>query len=129
MWSKSQLLKIKHNIQLAAASLSDAESLETPELFEKWRPDLRCSVGMRVSYNGKLYRCVQAHTSQSDWKPDITPALWVAVSVEEWAEWVQPTGAHDAYNAGDKVSHNNSHWVSTVNANVWEPGVYGWEKQ
>ena len=48
---------------------------------------------------------------------------------EEWPEWSQPIGAHDAYAAGDKVSHNSKHWVSNVNANVWEPGVYGWDEQ
>lgn len=42
--------------------------------------------------------------------------------------WVQPTGAHDTYNAGDVVAHNGKAWVSTVNANTWEPGVYGWDE-
>lgn len=43
-------------------------------------------------------------------------------------EWVQPIGAHDAYAKGDKTSHNSKNWVSTVDNNVWEPGVYGWEE-
>ena len=42
--------------------------------------------------------------------------------------WVQPTGAHDAYKKDDRVSHNGNTWTSTVAANVWEPGVYGWTK-
>lgn len=45
------------------------------------------------------------------------------------AEWVQPTGAHDAYALGAVVSHNGKVWVSTVDSNVWEPGGYGWEVQ
>ena len=41
---------------------------------------------------------------------------------------MQPIGAHDAYAKGDKTSHNSKNWVSTVDNNVWEPGVYGWEE-
>jgi len=52
----------------------------------------------------------------------------VRTSTEEWPEWIQPTGAHDAYNIGDKVSHNSKHWINTINANVYEPGVYGWDE-
>lgn len=40
--------------------------------------------------------------------------------------WVQPTGAHDAYALGAQVTHNGQVRQSTVNANVWQPGVYGW---
>ena len=82
---------------------------------------------MRVRCGGKLYRCEQAHTSQEGWEPPNVPALWTAVSLDEWPEWVQPTGAQDAYMAGDKVTHNETHWISTVDANTWEPGVFGWE--
>ena len=60
------------------------------------------------------------------WTPDVTPALWKEVSVDEFPEWVQPTGVQDAYKLGDKVSHNNLHWISDVDNNVWEPSVFGW---
>ena len=78
--------------------------------------------------DGKLYKCVQAHTSQADWTPDTAASLWTPVSdpAEEWPEWSQPVGAHDAYSKDAKVSHNGKHWTSTVDSNVWEPGVYGW---
>lgn len=77
---------------------------------------------------GKRIRCVQAHTSQADWTPDATASLWKKIGdpTEEWPAWSQPIGAHDAYNSGDKVSHNGKHWTSNIDANVWEPGVYGW---
>ncbi|GAB3042289.1 carbohydrate-binding protein [Sediminivirga luteola] len=42
------------------------------------------------------------------------------------AQWVQPAGAHDAYLAGDEVTHEGRRWVSMADANVWEPGVSGW---
>lgn len=83
-------------------------------------------MGDRRRFDGVLYKCVQAHTTQADWTPDITPALWVAVSIEEYPEWVQPTGAHDAYNIGDKVTYNGNRYVCTVNGNVYAPDVNGW---
>lgn len=84
----------------------------------------------RYQHNGTLYKCVQAHTSQADWTPDTASSLWSKTSdpAEEWPEWSQPVGAHDAYSKGAKVSHKEKHWISTVDSNVWEPGVYGWEE-
>lgn len=115
-------------IEQLAITLDDATALTGVELFPPWEL-VAYSVGDRVQYNGTLYKCVQAHTAQSDWTPDVTPALWVVVSIEEYPEWVQPTGAHDAYSKGAKVSHNGSKWVSNVDSNVWEPGVHGWTKE
>lgn len=79
-------------------------------------------------YGSDLYRCNQDHTSQADWTPAAAASLWSKIGdpTEEWPEWSQPVGAHDAYNAGAKVSHNGKHWTSDVASNVWEPGVYGW---
>lgn len=125
-WIK--LRKLRELIRQAAESLPDAKALEGVELFEPWEADQYYATDQRIRYGDKLYRCVQTHTSQADWTPDITPALWTEVSVEEWPAWVQPIGAQDAYNEGDKVSHNEKHWVSMTDANVWEPGVYGWEE-
>lgn len=100
---------------------TDETALEAVDIYPEWRTDTAYTVDERIAYNGLLYRCVQAHTSQAGWSPDLTPALWTRVSVEEWPEWVQPTGAQDAYMAGDKVSHNGRHWQSIVDNNVWEP--------
>lgn len=119
---------LRSKLEYMATSLEDADALTTVEFFPKWGVGVSYNVNDRIRYNNILYKCVQAHTSQSDWTPDITPALWTKVSVEEFPEWVQPTGSQDAYNIGDKVSHNEKHWTSTVDANVWEPGVYGWEE-
>ena len=119
-------MKMRPYIEKAAASLSDAEALEVPTLFPAWVSGTNYSTDERIEYDGTLYRCVQGHTSQADWVPTATPALWVVVSLEERPDWVQPTGAHDAYATGAKVSHAGKHWTSNVDANVWEPGVYGW---
>ena len=107
---------------------TDETALEAVDIYPAWRTDTAYTVDERIAYNGLLYRCVQAHTSQAGWSPDLTPALWARVSVEEWPEWVQPTGAQDAYREGAKVSYGGKHWISAVNNNTWEPGVYGWRE-
>lgn len=109
--------------------LTDEQAEQFPQAFLEWETGCQYAVGDRRRYNSKLYRCVQAHTSQEGWEPPNTPALWVRTAPEgEIPEWIQPTGAHDAYGLGDKVTHNGSQWVSTVDANTWEPGVYGWDQ-
>lgn len=118
--------RLRHKIEDLAITMTDEEGLEFVDLFVNWVTGTAYAVGDRVKFDDTLYKCVQAHTSQDDWTPDLTPALWVRVTVEEWPEWVQPIGAQDAYMAGDKVTHNEKHWVSDVDSNVWEPGVYGW---
>lgn len=115
-------------IEQAAVSLPDEDALTAPEMFPHWKPNIQVNVDERYYYEPKLYRVVQAHKTQEGWEPDITPALWTVVSIDEWSEWKQPSGVQDAYIIGDKVSHNEKHWMSTVDNNVWEPGVYGWEQ-
>lgn len=124
---KEHARKLRELIVRASLSLSDEDALEGVELFPMWtiKP---YEVGDRIRYNDILYKCIQAHTSQSDWTPDVTPSLWTRVSIDEFPEWVQPLGSEDAYQTGDKVSHNGKHWVSTADNNVWEPGIYGWDE-
>lgn len=117
---------LRRLIEQGSASLDDETALTGIELFPMWKANTSYALGDRVQYEGVLYKCVQAHLSQADWMPSATPALWTVVSLEEWPEWRQPTGAQDAYAQGDHVSHNGDHWISDVNDNVWEPGVYGW---
>ena len=116
----------RRSIEAAAALQSDEKALENIYLYPLWEAGKAVQVGERYRYGETLYKCVQAHTTQSDWTPDKTPALWTVVSLDEWPEWVKPTGAQDAYMQGDKVSHLEKHGVSDIDANVWEPGVYGW---
>lgn len=121
--------QLRQLIEQLAVTLDDETALIGVELFPMWTIDLAYAVDDRVQHGGILYKCIQAHTSQADWTPDATPALWVIVTIEEWPEWVQPTGAHDAYSKDSKVTHNGKKWISSYDANVWEPGVYGWEEQ
>lgn len=118
-------------IEKASISLTDEDALQAVELFPQWVVDHAYAVDERLQYNGVLYRVVQAHTSQADWTPDITPALFVVVSLDEWPEFIQPTGAHDAYNKGDKVTFEGKHYISLIDGNVYSPAAYpaGWQEQ
>lgn len=102
---------------------SDDQALQIAELYPAWHVDVNYRVGQIVRHEGSLYRCAQAHASQSEWTPDASASLWSAISFAENGveNWVQPTGAHDAYNVGDHVMHNDVEWVSLINGNTWEP--------
>lgn len=124
--TKTTMAAIIAALKRLRASATDESALDAIALYPAWRTGTAYAVSDRIRYGATLYRCVQAHTSQADWTPDVTPALWTVVSLEEWPEWVQPTGAQDAYRIDDKVSHNGKHWVNTLDYNTYEPGVYGW---
>lgn len=128
MITKAHARILRKKIEELALPMTDADAYAVPELFKAWKTDTAYQTGDRVQYEGKLYKCIQNHTSQADWTPSTAVSLWVEVADPsiEFPEWVQPTGAHDAYMKGDKVSHNEKHWISEYDANIWEPGVYGW---
>ena len=130
---KSKLILLRAMIEKGAVSLPDEDALEAVELFPAWAVETAYGAQTRVRYDGKLYRCEQAHTSQTGWEPDKTPALWTEVAEPgEIPVWRQPTGAQDAYQTGDKVWYpekDTTVYVSTMDNNVWEPGVYGWEAE
>lgn len=126
---RDEAMKLRRAIVLGSESLTDETAQDVPYLFNPWEPEKGYSAGERVRYGDTLYKCLQGHTSQPDWTPDVAVSLWVRVDDpgEEWPEWVQPTGAQDAYSKGAKVSHTQKHWVSNVDGNVWEPGAVGTE--
>ena len=107
---------------------TDEQALAAPSLYPLWRPGVYYEVGIRVLYNGILYKVLTAHTSQDDWTPDAAPSLFAKVLIPDETvvpEWEQPDSTNP-YSAGDKVTHNGKTWVSDIDNNVWEPGVYGW---
>lgn len=129
MISTAEARKMRAEIEERAKELPDSTAYEVPYMFPQWKiKDYQ--TGDRVQYEGNLYKCIQAHTAQSDWTPDVSVSLWVRVDDPsiEWPEWRQPTGAQDAYAMGAKVSHNGKHWISAIDFNTYEPGVYGWDE-
>lgn len=127
--NRQMAIKYRRHIERAAVSLPDEDALNAPEMYPHWREYMTLVVNDRIYYHDKLYRVVQAHTTQAGWEPDITPALFTEVAKPgEIHDWVQPTGAHDAYNKGDKVRFEGNVYESLIDGNVWSPCVYpaGW---
>lgn len=121
--------KLRDRIHKAAVSLPDGDALEAVELFPAWAAATAYDADVRVRYEGILYKCLQAHESQAGWTPADAPSLWAQVLIPEpdvIPEWIQPDSTNP-YMTGDKVTHNGQTWISVVDNNVWEPGVYGWE--
>ena len=110
-------------------SATDEQALSVPVLYPAWRSGVNYVTGQRVLHGGVLYKALQDHTSQDDWTPDAAPSLFAKVLIpdaETITEWEQPDSTNP-YSKGDKVTHNGKTWISDIDNNVWEPGVYGWE--
>lgn len=112
-------------------ALDDGDALAVMECFPTWESLVGKAVtaGERIWDDGKLFRVVQSHTVQEDWRPAELPALYTQVTLDEWPDWRQPTGAQDAYNKGDKVTFDGKHYISLIDGNTWSPASYpaGWE--
>ena len=114
--------------QINTLTVDDNTALRMVEFYPEWSADTDYTAGYKVQHGGKLWRCLQAHTSQTGWEPNNAPSLWAKVLIPDEnviPEWEQPDSTNP-YMAGDKVSHNGNTWVSDIDNNVWEPGVYGW---
>lgn len=124
--------QLRSQIEEVAATIPDETVPNYTDLFPKWSGDgVAYNSEVRIRYGGELYKCLQTHTSQSDWAPTAAPSLWAKVLAgqegTEIGEWVQPDSTNP-YMKGDRVLHNGKTWESTVDNNVWEPGVYGWNE-
>ena len=121
--------KLRAAMTAAAPALDDATASTVPEMFPRLKSNGELvKAGTRINWNGTVKKAAADLWDTAENTPDAAPALWVAVSVDAWPEWVQPTGAHDAYHRGDKVSYNGKHYICTADANVYAPGVSGWEE-
>ena len=111
-------------------TLDDTTISEHADIFPKWDENWTGKKGSIVLDGDTLYRSIHDVGKGQNVKPSDNPSMWTPIGRpgEEFPDWSQPLGAHDAYGTGDKVSHNNKKWISTVDRNCWEPGVYGWEE-
>lgn len=124
-------------LQMFAQTLGDEDAMEVATLFPEYEVGKAYKVDEIIIYgvnevsDPQLFRVVQAHTSQEDWKPSETASLYspIGLNAEGYPVWSQPTGAHDAYNEGDIVDYNGELYVSKINGNVYSPDAYpaGWE--
>lgn len=115
---------------IRADQLTPDELAALVDLYPPWSADsVQYDADAIVAYDSQLYRIVTPHTSQESWTPDATPALWEPCAPPGTIPiWQAPSGAHDSYAKGDRVTWpaGGSVWESTVDNNVWEPGVFGW---
>lgn len=128
---------IREAMDVAGATLTDEMALECVRLYRSWEigKDYKKGDFFTFGANGvgdpQLYKVVQNHTSQADWAPDKTPALYTSIGLDDdgYPVWSRPTGAHDAYNTGDIVNYNGVLCESLIDGNTWSPDEYpaGWK--
>ena len=113
-----------------ASDLSQEELDELMDLYEDWEVGESVKVGEIRKYANKLYKVIQAHTTQADWTPDSVPALWgvyTPPTTEDGEEivpdWKQPLGGHDAYKKGDKVRFEGVVYESLIDGNAHSPAA------
>ena len=66
-------------IEDSVTALDDETAATVPSLFTPWAVGEAVNVGDRRYYSPRLYKVIQAHTTQADWTPDVTPALWAVL--------------------------------------------------
>ena len=112
------------------ADLPDEKALLVEALYPEWTINETYKIGDICRYNDNLYRCLLDNVATEVHTPDVSVALWKQILPAEepggYLPWVQPLGATDAYDMGDRVTHNDKVWESIAYSNIWEPGVYGW---
>ena len=108
---------------IRADLLTADEVAELAGAYESWAPGTAYEAGDLREHAGTLWKCVQGHTSQSDWQPPVVPALWTHAAPDGVIpEWTQPTGSHDVYPLGFVVTHLGKLWQSLIPANDTVPG-------
>lgn len=111
-------------------ALSTEDMLDLVDDFKPYKIGSFYIAGDIFSLDNQLYKVLQSHTSQEDWAPSSTPALYKPIAPPNVVpEWVQPTGTHDAYNKGDQVLFEGKIYESLIAGNTWSPTAYpaGWK--
>ena len=124
---------IKAAMTTAGAMLTDAQALEVIDLYDQWTVGVTYKVDTRIRYGEKLYKVLQKHTTQADWTPDVTPALYVEVApAGEYREIKDNMLSTEAFAKGEVgwYQSKDNLWKSLIDANVYTPETYpaGWEK-
>ena len=122
--------KLRPYIEKAAASLSDEDALEAVNLFPSWQASKAYAKDERITYEGILYKCLQAHNAQDAWTPIAAPSLWAKVLIPDEnviPEWEQPDSTNP-YMKGDKVMYDGKVYESLIDNNVWAPSTFGWQE-
>lgn len=127
--TRQQAQAIRRAMDNAGSCLTDEQAANAVELYKPWKPGEQLTADERRQHNGKVYRVLQGHTAQADWTPDTATSLFAVIlpgqGGTQIGEWVQPDSTNP-YMKDDAVLYGGRVWVSDVDNNVWEPGVYGW---
>ena len=126
--TESEVSRLLIAQRINTLTVDDQTALRMVEFYPEWSACVAYTAEYKVQRSGKLWRCLQNHTSQEGWEPESTPSLWAKVLIPDpdmIPEREQPDSTNP-YSAGDKVAHNGKTGVSDIDNNVWEPGVYGW---
>lgn len=129
--------QLRRALQMYVQTITEEQALEVATVFPAYVVGKSYAVGDRFTYgtnsvgDPQLYKVAQANTSAAEWTPDSTPALYTPIGLDAggYPIWAQPTGAHDAYNAGDILNYNGKLYKSLIDGNVYSPEAYpqGWE--
>lgn len=118
-------------VKLAQDGLLDEVTIsEHTSLFPTWSDKWTGKAGTILMNEGRLYRAVEDVSDiEHNERPSHDSKKWVAISPrDEYPSWSAPIGTNDAYSKGAKSSRDGKKWVSTVEGNIFEPGVHGWEE-
>lgn len=124
-------MQVAASFAVMSLNLDDEQALKVSMLYADWTVGESYVIGDIRRYEGALYRALQASTGADIYPPDVFVSGWKRIGdpdEEGVFPWAQPLGATDAYNKGDKVTHDGKTWVSDIDGNVWAPGVYGWSE-
>lgn len=116
--------------QINTLSVDDNTALRMTAFYPEWAAGVDYTAEYKVQRNGTLYKVLRGHTSHAGWLPENSPSIYAKVLIPDEnviPEWEQPDSTN-AYMTGDRTMHNGTKWESTVDNNVWEPGVYGWKE-
>ena len=132
--NKDKVIKGLRAIGKVQKTLTDEQAIACADIYPEWNGDgKQYAVGDRVTYSEKLYKVLQAHTSQAGWEPDAAPSLFAKLlpgqGGTEVGEWEQP-GSDNGYMTGDRCRFEGEVYESTIDNNAWSPADYpaGWKK-
>lgn len=138
--TREEAIRFRDHLNEIIEALDDNTALDVFDLFLPWKIGVNYygppttsndPPQSRVQYGDTLYKCLQSHSSQFGWEPNVAVSLWYPIDnpAEEWPEWVQPIGAGTGYPLNAQVSHNGKHWINVgKDDNEYEPGVWGWNE-
>lgn len=128
-----EAVEVRDAIDTFLATVPDEEVESVKVLFPQWKVGTYYEMNTRVRFKENVYKILQAHTSQEDWRPDVAVSLYAPLLIDEETneilEWVQPDSTNP-YMIGDRVIFEEKIYESLIDNNTWSPVAYpaGWQE-